>query len=199
MTKRKENPVEDTKPLVVQTIKEQMDNKRRLDIKVLASEINQIVSLSTSFRMSVQPHAFDLEATRRPRRRAINRLVNLYRSLRTFTFNEIDMYQNGFHIYGSRTSDWGRHMMYRFWVPNEKVIDPLVVSGFRKLTTNGHLIISGFHNKDEADRYQEIADLLAEFFEDLFREYALTKRKRGRPRKYPLVQQEVPHDGQTEA
>lgn len=191
--------MEEAKPLTVLTIREQLMSKSRYDIKVLASEIGQIVTLSTSFKMSVQSHPLDLDSLRRPRRRTLNRLLNLYRSLRTFTFYEIDMHPNGFHIYGSRTSEWGRHMTYKFWVPSEKILDPLVISGFRNFVKSGSLVISGFHNKDEADRYQEVADLLAEFFDDLFREYKLMKRGRGRPRKYPLVQQEVQDDGQTEA
>jgi len=123
------------------------------------------------------------------RRRQQNRLVNFYKYLDDFMFSSIRIYTNGVTIDGYKTSVMGRRMSYKFFVGQDKILDPCLLTGFRQLATErGKPRLYGYSRDGwDIEHVKTVFDMVVELFADIFHEHMLTARKRGRPRKYPLM------------
>lgn len=159
--------------------------------------IQQCLVVSTYFSCKVEPRDYDPTpppsySGRKPRRRGrLNRLINLYRSMPVIKMSNISFYKNGVVVRGFKKSPAGRNMLYKFWIPKNEMADPVLFN--RIFEQKPGLLVNDLYKMEMVEANQTGMDLVVEFFEDVFRQYSL-RRRRGRPRKYPLspIPQEVP-------
>lgn len=123
-----------------------------------------------------------------------NRLVNFYKYLDDFIFSSVRIYTNGVTIDGYKTSIIGRYMSYKFFVGQDKILDPCLLTSFRQLAAEyGKPWLYGCNSGNawnwdwDIEHVKTVFDMVVELFADIFHEHMLTARKRGRPRKYPLM------------
>jgi len=176
-----------TEPLAPPPLEKQL-LKGNLQLHIRVENINQNIRLSQyDFKMLVVEHSDPLEHPWR-RRQTKNRLINLYRWLDKFIFTDIQIHSHGIWIRGRKKSPQGRSITYQFYVEGSKLLDPYLLHRIRDVAkeNNSTKLPEFYDAKFSLEDKQMEADLIAELFGDIFREYALSRRRRGRPRKYPL-------------
>jgi len=174
-------------PLMPPALEKQLE-KGNQQLRIRVENINQNVRLSHyDFKMLIIEHSDPLKHPWR-RRQMKNRLINLYRLLDKFIFTDIQIHSHGIWIRGRKRSPRGRTIIYQFYVEGSKLLDPYLLHRIRDMAKeNNSTKLPEFYDAEFSleDKQME-ADLIAELFGDIFREYALSRRRRGRPRKYPL-------------